>query len=274
MNSEILIKKTKKIKKEKKRQKQKQKQKQNVKQSVEVKVQSSGGSSAGGGGGYVPSAFQDRTGENVRLQNILDVLQKSAKASAPVSAPAPVPASAPKSSSAPPNPFEPAIKSSQPYSYSKPSSKSSYKPSLTSYDPFSMFDLPSDLYVNASDFSSSGNIDLTSKPNIDNKSLLDRISINENIAEEEMNNINRLEKQRRNYISNNNLEDAVRVGEEIDDADDLLNVLNNDIQNEVESRAEATPKRKYRTKEQIAIDEANKPPKNKVGRPPKSSKDI
>jgi hypothetical protein len=200
MNSEIPKKKTKKIKKEKKRQKQKQKQKQNVKQSVEVKVQSSGGSSAGGGGGYVPSAFQDRTGENVRLQNILDVLQKSAKAS--VSAPAPVyvPPPAPKKS---------------------------------------LFSLPS------------SNINIMSKPNIENESLLNRVVIAGNKAEDEMNLINDLEIERENAIAENNLNNAVKVGEEIDDADDKLNSINDDIQNFVEKA-----KRVRRTKEQIAIDNA------------------
>lgn len=73
------------IKKDKKRQKpkpkQKQKQKQVVKQNVKVTVQSSGGS--GGGGTSVPSAFSDRSGENVRLQNLVE--QLSRKISAPVS---------------------------------------------------------------------------------------------------------------------------------------------------------------------------------------------
>ena len=65
--------------KKKRRDKNKNKrQKQNVKQNVEVKVQSSGGTS-GGGGGFIPSQFQDRTGENIRIQNLIDTLQKQAK---------------------------------------------------------------------------------------------------------------------------------------------------------------------------------------------------
>lgn len=80
------------IKKDKKRQKpkpkQKQKQKQVVKQNVKVTVQSSGGS--GGGGSSVPSAFSDRSGENVRLQNLVEQLSRriSAPVSSGVSAPA------------------------------------------------------------------------------------------------------------------------------------------------------------------------------------------
>jgi hypothetical protein len=70
-----LTKKRKNTKDKKKKPKQKQKQKQTVKQNVEVKVQSSGGSS-GGGGGFIPSPFQDRTGENVRIQNLIDTIQK------------------------------------------------------------------------------------------------------------------------------------------------------------------------------------------------------
>ena len=70
-----LTKKGKKTKDKKKKPKQKQKQKQTVRQNVDVKVQSSGGSS-GGGGGFIPSPFQDRTGENVRIQNLIDTIQK------------------------------------------------------------------------------------------------------------------------------------------------------------------------------------------------------
>lgn len=206
MNVENPKKKTKKIKKDKKRQKQKQKQKQNVKQNVEVKVQSSGGSSAGGGSGYIPSAFQDRTGENVRLQNILDVLQKSAKAS--VSAPVPVSAPAPA----------PKIKKSL--------------------------------------FESLGNINIISKPNIENESLFNRIAISGNKAEEEMNLINDLENERKEAVVEDNLNQALQIGEEIDDADDRLNILNDNIQNSIENEAENKAKRVRRTREQIAIDNA------------------
>lgn len=70
-------------KKEKKqrKQKQKQKQKQIVKTNVKVNVQSSGGS----GGSSIPSAqphyiippqFKDTSGENVKLNNILDTMKK------------------------------------------------------------------------------------------------------------------------------------------------------------------------------------------------------
>lgn len=62
---------------------QKQKQKQYVKQSVKVNVTSSGG--LGGSGGYsyppqtqyIPQVFQDRSGENVKLQQLMDMVQKS-----------------------------------------------------------------------------------------------------------------------------------------------------------------------------------------------------
>jgi len=66
------------------------KQKQNVKQIVKVTVQSSGGS--GGGGSAMPSAFSDRSGENVRLQNLVEQLAKTIRApvSVPVSVPAPI----------------------------------------------------------------------------------------------------------------------------------------------------------------------------------------
>lgn len=62
-----------------KKPKQKQKQKQIVKQNVKVTVQSSGGS--GGGGSSMPQPFIDKSGENVRLQSILE--QISRKISAP-----------------------------------------------------------------------------------------------------------------------------------------------------------------------------------------------
>lgn len=58
----------------KKKLKQKQKQKQVVKQNVKVTVQSSGGS--GGGGSSVPSRFTDTSGENVRLQGLIEQLSR------------------------------------------------------------------------------------------------------------------------------------------------------------------------------------------------------
>jgi len=67
----------------KKKLKQKQKQKQVVKQSVKVTVQSSGGS--GGGGSSVPSRFTDTSGENVRLQGLIE--QLSRRIPAPIAMP-------------------------------------------------------------------------------------------------------------------------------------------------------------------------------------------
>jgi hypothetical protein len=53
--------------------KQKQKQKQIVKTNVKVNVQSAGG----GGGTTMPQAFGDRTGENVRLMNLVEQLSRT-----------------------------------------------------------------------------------------------------------------------------------------------------------------------------------------------------
>lgn len=71
-----------------KKPKQKQKQKQTVKQNVKVTVQSSGGSGGGGTGSpfpqSVPQPFTDRSGENVRLQNLVEQIARNV--SAPVMA--------------------------------------------------------------------------------------------------------------------------------------------------------------------------------------------
>lgn len=66
-----------------KKPKQKQKQKQIVKTNVKVSVQSSGGS--GGGGSSMPQPFTDRSGENVRLQNLIEQLAR--KVNVPVLVP-------------------------------------------------------------------------------------------------------------------------------------------------------------------------------------------
>ena len=70
----------------KKKLKQKQKQKQVVKQNVKVNVQSSGGSGGGGSGSpfpqSVPQPFTDKSGENVKLQSLLEQISK--KISEPV----------------------------------------------------------------------------------------------------------------------------------------------------------------------------------------------
>ena len=71
--------------------KQKQKQKQIVKTNVKVNVQSAGG----GGGATMPQAFGDRTGENVRLMNLVEQLSRTretagAKVAIPVSIPVPI----------------------------------------------------------------------------------------------------------------------------------------------------------------------------------------
>jgi hypothetical protein len=229
-------KKTKKVKKEKKRQKQKQKQKQNVKQNVEVKVQSSGGAGAGAGSGYIPMQFQDRTGENMKIQNLIDTLQKQTS-KAPVVAPVI------------PQPEREAKKFSE--MFSRPT-----------------FDLPSEYFFSASEMSGDQpNIKIPRKVDTSNLSLYDRISIGNNNADNEMNLIQDLQNERQSSISSGDFNNAVEIGEEIDDADDRLNVINNNIQNDLESKVEAKPKRKYRTKEEIARDEALKPPKNPVGRP-------
>lgn len=72
----------------KKKLKQKQKQKQIVKQNVKVTVQSSGGS--GGGGSSVPSRFTDNTGENVRLQGLIEQLSRRIPMSVPMPVKQPV----------------------------------------------------------------------------------------------------------------------------------------------------------------------------------------
>jgi len=76
MKSESKMVKEKKDKK--KKLKQKQKQKQVVKTSVKVNVQSSGGS--GGGGSSMPQAipqpFTDRSGENIKLQSLIEQLAR------------------------------------------------------------------------------------------------------------------------------------------------------------------------------------------------------
>lgn len=64
-----------KVDKKKKKRGLKQKQKQNVKQIVRVQVQSSGGSGAGGTSipaPQIPSAFLDRSGEDVRLRGLVE----------------------------------------------------------------------------------------------------------------------------------------------------------------------------------------------------------
>jgi len=75
-----------KTKKQKPKPRQKQKQKQYVKQSVKVNVQSSGGLGGSGGSGgysyppqtqYIPQVFHDRSGENVQLQRLMDIVEKS-----------------------------------------------------------------------------------------------------------------------------------------------------------------------------------------------------
>ena len=77
-----------KAKPKKQRPKQKQKQKQIVKQNVKVNVQSSGG--GGGSSIPMPTRFMDTTGENVRLQNLVQqLIRQPQQAVAPVAAPMP-----------------------------------------------------------------------------------------------------------------------------------------------------------------------------------------
>lgn len=71
----------KKKEKKQKKQKQKQKQKQIVKTNVKVNVQSSGGGGGSGGSSIpqyqpMPPQFRDTSGENVKLNNILDTMKK------------------------------------------------------------------------------------------------------------------------------------------------------------------------------------------------------
>lgn len=82
-----------KVDKKKKKRGLKQKQKQNVKQSVRVQVQSSGGSGAGGTSVPVPqmpSAFLDRSGEDVRIRGLVE--QAVARRAPKVEPVAPAPA--------------------------------------------------------------------------------------------------------------------------------------------------------------------------------------
>jgi len=78
----------------KKKLKQKQKQKQIVKTTVKVNVQSSGGS--GGGGSSIPQPFMDKSGENIRLQNLIQQLTKQ-----PIQVPVQIPAQIPVQFQAP-----------------------------------------------------------------------------------------------------------------------------------------------------------------------------
>ena len=79
-----------KAKPKKQRPKQKQKQKQIVKQNVKVNVQSSGGSGGGGSSIPMPTRFMDTTGENVRLQNLVQqLIRQPQQAVVPVAAPMP-----------------------------------------------------------------------------------------------------------------------------------------------------------------------------------------
>jgi len=244
----------------KKKLKQKQKQKQIVKTNVKVNVQSSGG--AGAGAGYVPMQFQDRTGENMKIQNLIDTLQKQTS-KAPVVAPI-IPQPGQQSS----------MREPQLYSSSKQSTKlekgQSRRSALESYDPFNLpsLNIPSEYFISASDMTGGGGrVRIPSKSDNSNLSLYDRVSIGNNNADNEMNLIQDLQNERQSSISSGDFNNALEIGEEIDDADDRLNVINNNIQNDLESKVEAKPKRKYRTKEEIARDEALKPPKNPVGRP-------
>lgn len=86
-----------KAKPKKQRPKQKQKQKQIVKQNVKVNVQSSGGSGGGGSSIPMPNRFMDTSGENVRLQNLVQqlirqpqqLIRQPQQAVVPVAAPMP-----------------------------------------------------------------------------------------------------------------------------------------------------------------------------------------
>jgi len=66
-------------KKAKAKPKQKQRQKQIVKTNVKVSVQSQGGSGAGAAPSFIPQAFSDRGGENVRLVSLVEQLARSGR---------------------------------------------------------------------------------------------------------------------------------------------------------------------------------------------------
>ena len=82
-----------------KKPKQKQKQKQIVKQNVKVTVQSSGGSGGGGTGSpfpqSVPQPFTDKSGENVRLQNLIQQISRKVRAPVMESNDLPIPTNYP-----------------------------------------------------------------------------------------------------------------------------------------------------------------------------------
>ena len=79
MEKAIPMSKSKPQKKAKAKPKQKQRQKQIVKTNVKVSVQSQGGSGAGAAPSFIPQAFSDRGGENVRLVNLVEQLARSGR---------------------------------------------------------------------------------------------------------------------------------------------------------------------------------------------------
>lgn len=79
MEKAIQMSKSKPQKKAKAKPKQKQRQKQIVKTNVKVSVQSQGGSGAGAAPSFIPQAFSDRAGENVRLVNLVEQLARSGR---------------------------------------------------------------------------------------------------------------------------------------------------------------------------------------------------
>lgn len=79
MEKAIPMSKSKPQKKSKAKPKQKQRQKQIVKTNVKVSVQSQGGSGAGAAPSFIPQAFSDRGGENVRLVNLVEQLARSGR---------------------------------------------------------------------------------------------------------------------------------------------------------------------------------------------------
>jgi hypothetical protein len=247
----------KKTKKDKKKKlKQKQKQKQIVKTNVKVNVQSSGGAGAGTSG-YVPYQFQDRTGENMRIQNLIDTLQK--QTSRPPVVPPVVQEARPPVIQGPA-----VIPRPQRRAPSPPKFKAPFIPSFTA---------PSEYFFSASEMEGDPvRVRIPRRPDTSNLSLYERVDLGNRRADSEMNFIQEAQNERQSALSLGDYASAYEIGESIDDADDRLGVINNSIQNDVESRTEAKPKRKYRTKEEIARDEALKPPKQPVGRPPKGKK--
>ena len=225
------VKKTKKNKDKKKKPKQKQKQKQTVKQNVEVKVQSSGGSS-GGGGGFIPSPFQDRTGENVRIQNLIDTIQRQQQKSTQPEPKAPRP-TVPEPTPAPraPRPTAPDI---FPGSFNIPG--------FTPQPPINIrFEEPGP------------STRVERIPDTSMLSLYNRINSNNNQVNDDINNLEQANVDLENAVLAGSLDDAFSAAKEIDYLDDDIN-NRNDANRDLIGAAAGPARRIRRTPEQIDRD--------------------